>query len=569
MAGEVILTIGGQAGQGVQSIGLTLAKAFARGGLHVFAQQDYESRVRGGHNSYKLRLGPQPILAAPRSTNILVALDRLTLDQHLPELTQPGVAIFDGDKVEMDDRPGLFSIPLERLAEQTSGNKLMQNSVAAGAAAGLTGFDFGLVADAVGEQFAKRGPEVEQGNRRAARAGYDYAVDKFQGQCQCALTATPGPKRLLIDGNGALVLGALAAGCRFYAGYPMTPSTPLLVYMSTRGAELGAVGVQAEDEISAINMALGASFAGVRAMTGTSGGGFSLMVEALGLAGMTETPIVIVEGQRPGPSTGLPTRTEQGDLEFVLHAAQGEFARIVLAPGTPEQAFELGFLAFNLADKYQLPVIIMTDQQLADSYRTVEPFDLSGLQIDRGDLLWDAPTDYLRHRLTPSGISPRAIPGFSDAVVVTDSDEHTEDGHITEDAAMRENNVRKRVDKLEAARVDLIPPERYGDDNPDLLLVGWGSTYGPLREAVDSLRAGGASVAMLHLRWVWPFPAEPVSAAMQTAKHTVFVENNYTGQLERVTRGETGRAADGHIRRYDGRPFSPADIEEPARRWVQ
>ncbi|MCL5026188.1 MAG: 2-oxoacid:acceptor oxidoreductase subunit alpha [Chloroflexi bacterium] len=570
MAGEITLTVGGQAGQGVQSIGLTLARAFARGGLHVFAQQDYESRVRGGHNSFKLRMGPRPVMAALQETNILVALDPLSLDVHMAQLTDPGVAIFDGEKTQVaGPRRGYFPVPLERLAQESGGNRLMQNSVAAGAAAGLTGFDFSIISDAVAEQFKGRGPEVEEGNRRAAQAGYDYALTQFGGRCDCSLSTMAAPKRLLLDGNEALVLGALAGGCRFMAGYPMTPSTPILQYMATKGAGLGAVGIQTEDEIAAINMAIGASFAGVRAMTATAGGGFSLMVEGLGLAGMTETPVVIVVGQRPGPATGFPTRTEQGDLEFVLHAAQGEFARIVLTPGTPEQAFALGFRAFNLAERYQLPVIILTDQQLADSYRTIEPFDLSSLQIDRGELLLDAPPDYMRYRLTPSGISPRAVPGLSSAVVVADSDEHAEDGHITEDGAVRTAMVRKRVGKLELARADIVPPEHYGEQHPELLLIGWGSTYGALREAVDDLRADGVSAGMLHLSQVWPFPNEQVQAAMKAAKKSVMVENNASGQLARVMRGETGLAPDGHILKYDGRPFSPSEITTQARRWLR
>ncbi len=566
---DVTLTLGGQAGQGVQSIGLTLAKAFARGGLQVFAQQDYESRIRGGHNFYKLRLASQPVRAVHETTNILVALDRLSLDLHIDELTNPGVAIFDGDKIQVaEPRPGYFPIPLEKMAEEIGGNKLMANSAAAGATAGLTGFPPELVTEAVAEQFWGRKPEMAEVNRKVAQAGYDYAVREFGGRCGCELTAQAGSKHLLIDGNAAFCLGAVAAGCRFAAGYPMTPSTPILQFMTTRGSDLGIVAVQAEDEIAALNMALGASFAGVRSMTATSGGGFSLMVEALGLAGMTETPVVIVEGQRPGPTTGFPTRTEQADLFFVMHAAQGEFARLVFCPGNPEQAFAIGFQAFNQAERYQLPVIVLTDQHLADSYTTVEPFSTDGFTIDRGELILDPPDDYMRHKWTASGISPRAIPGLSRAVVVTDSDEHSEDGHITESAGVRERNVRKRVDKLELARADILPPTLYGEPAPDLLLVCWGSTHGAVKETVDQMRAGGSSVGMLHFSQVWPFPRDQFQALARPARRLVVVENNYTGQLERLMRLEAGRLADGHIRKYNGRPFTPGEIQEEARRYL-
>jgi 2-oxoglutarate/2-oxoacid ferredoxin oxidoreductase subunit alpha len=566
--GDVTITIGGQAGQGVQSIGYILAKAFVRGGLQVFAMQDYESRVRGGHNFYRVRAAEQPVLACGSQTNILVALDQLSLDLHSGELTEPGVAIFDGDKIPIDSpRPGFFPVPLERLAQEVGGNKLTANSVAAGAAAGLTGYDFDLVGQAVADQFAALTPELRLANQKVARAGYDFVLQNYSGGCACQLTPPGGANRLLMNGNEALCLGALAAGCRFVAGYPMTPSTSILEFMSTKGASLGVVAVQAEDEIAAANMVVGASFAGVRSMTATSGGGFCLMVEALGLAGMTETPVVFVNGQRPGPSTGFPTRTEQGDLEFVLHSAHGEFARIVYAPGTPQHAFHLGFRAFQQADKYQLPVIILTDSYLADSYHTVEPFDFDALRIDRGEMVLDAPSDYQRHRLTASGISPRAIPGLSEAVVSTDSDEHTEDGHITEDGELRDCMVEKRMaKKMALAASDVVAPEIFGSTTPETLLVGWGSTYGALREAVEALVVTGNSTGMLHLSQVWPFPSTAVASAMLQAKRTIVVENNSAGQLARVLRGETGMAPAGHILKYDGRPFTPEEIAAQTRR---
>jgi 2-oxoglutarate ferredoxin oxidoreductase subunit alpha len=561
---DVTLTIGGQAGQGVQSIGYMLAKAFTRGGLHVFATSDYESRVRGGHNFYRVRSADHPIFTSGNTTNILVALDRSSLDLHSQELSEPGVAVFDGDEIPVESpKPGYFPVPLKRLALEAGHNPLMANSVAAGAAAGLTGFDFTLVARAVTDQFKSLGPAVQEANQRAARAGYDYVTQQFTGRCQCELSAIGKSGRLLMNSNEALCLGALAAGCRFIAGYPMTPSTPILEFMVNKGATYGVVALQAEDEIAAINMVVGASFAGVRAMTATSGGGFCLMVEGLGLAGMIETPIVVVNGQRPGPSTGFPTRTEQGDLEFVIHAAHGEFARVVLAPGNPEQAFLLAFHAFQQADKLQAPVIILTDSYIADSYCSVEPCDFSSLPIHRGDMAIDAAADYQRYALTESGISPRAIPGFSEALVLADSDEHTEAGHITEDGSIRSRMVEKRMaKKMALAEADMVTPEVYGAKDPEILLVGWGSTYGAIREAVDELNVVGMAAGMLHLQQLWPFPSKVVASRSAKAKHTVVIENNSTGQLARLMRGEAGISPSSQCLKYDGRPFTAGEIIE-------
>ncbi|MBI4284117.1 MAG: 2-oxoacid:acceptor oxidoreductase subunit alpha, partial [Chloroflexi bacterium] len=333
--------------------------------------------------------------------------------------------------------------------------------------------------------------------------------------------------------------------------------------------DYGLVMVPAEDEIAAINMVIGAAYAGVRAMTATSGGGFCLMVEGLGLAGMTETPIVVIEGQRAGPAIGLPTRTEQGDLQFVLHAHHGDFPRAVLAPATVEDAFWLTVKAFNLAEKYQLPVIMLTDQHLASSYATIEPFDLSQLTIDRGLLFADKgaePSTYQRYQITQSGISPRAFPGMSKALVVADSDEHDEGGHLIEDAAMRTAQVQKRLRKLLSLKQEISPPRWYGPQQAETILIGWGSTYGAIRGAVDILRREGADVSMLHLNELWPFPTEAVTDALSRAQRSYIIENNASGQLARLIRMETVKEVSGQILKYDGRPFTPAYIAQAVRK---
>ena len=364
---------------------------------------------------------------------------------------------------------------------------------------------------------------------------------------------------MLISGNESLSLGAMAAGCKFMAAYPMTPSTGIITYLAGKAREFGLVVEQAEDEIAAINMAIGASFAGVRAMVATSGGGFSLMVEALGLVGMTETPLVIIEAQRPGPSTGLPTRTAQADLEFVLHASQGEFPRAIFAPATAEDAFWSVVKAFNVAEKYQVPVIIMSDQHLADSYLTCKKFDLNKVKIERG-IISDAELtkikDYRRHRFTPSGISPRAFPSQKGRIVITDSDEHDEDGHLTEDLEMGKKMVQKRLKKIEALATEIEPPQVYPHENAQIILIGWGSTYGALREAVDILIDQGMNVSLMHFQEIWPFPTQFVTSILSKVKQSFCVENNATGQLAHIIRAETGRKVTGKILKFDGRPFS-------------
>ncbi len=554
--------VGGEAGQGVQSVGFILAKAFSRGGYHIFADQDYESRVRGGHNFFRVRVSDSRIEAIAEPVDILLALNKESLDLHGQEVSERGLIVFDQEKVKDVGGDGkLFGIPLDRLAEEKAGNRRMANTVALGAALGLVGYDFEILDKLMREHFGA--DEIGEGNVRAAKAGYDYAQEHFKGDSGYHLSTLGGARRMLLTGNEAIALGAIAAGCKFIAAYPMTPATSIMEYLAARAEDLGLVVMQPEDEIAAINMIIGASYAGVRAMTATSGSGFCLMVEGLGLAGMTETPIVVVDAQRPGPAIGLPTRTEQGDLEFILYAHHGEFPRAVLAPATIEDSFWLTIKAFNLADKYQLPVIMLTDHHLASSYATVEKFDLSNLTIERGPLFSAEPagtSEYKRHEITRTGISPRAFPGQEGTLVVTDSDEHNEEGHPIEDAETRTQMVQKRLRKLFSLRKEMAPPQLHGPKRAETTLIGWGSTGGAIREAVDNLRKEGFSVNSLHLNELWPFPAEEVADVLDRSQHSYVVENNATGQLARLIRAETGKKASGTILKYDGRPFTPAYI---------
>jgi 2-oxoglutarate ferredoxin oxidoreductase subunit alpha len=565
MTAGINFMVGGEAGQGVQTVGFVLAKTMARAGLHVFADQDYESRVRGGHNFYRIRAAETRVQAIAEKIDVLVAIDQASLERHHQEVAPDGIAIFDSDKLNIEGKKlNSLSIPLEKIARETTSNKLMENSVGAGAAIAVSGHDFEVLAQVVREHFAHLGQDIVEDNVKAARAGYDFVRKQKPGAIRSPLKPAYTKKRMLLNGNEALALGAMAAGCKFISAYPMTPASTIMEYMADKGRKFNVVVVQPEDEIAAMNMAVGAGYAGVRSMTATSGDGFALMVEGFGLAGVTETPVVIAIAQRPGPGVGLPTRTEQGELNLAVYGGSGEFPRAVLAPATVADAFHVTVHAFNLAEKFQIPVIILTDQHLASSYQTVEKFKLSDVTIDRGQLLTEEESnrtvDYKRHKFTDSGISPRAIPLRGKALVVTDSDEHDEAGHMIEDAELRRLMMLKRLRKYEGLRGDMAAPLSSEKPYARITLVGWGSTYGAIEEAADILESQGTKVNILHLNEIWPFPKEAMAAALNGTSQNIVVENNATGQLARLIAAETGIKVSGSILKFDGRPFSPEYI---------
>ncbi len=558
---DYTIKIGGEAGQGIQTIGDTLGLVFSRTGYHVFTHQDYESRVRGGHNFFQVRFADHPVMASRDSVDIVVALDKESIINYEKELSESGQIIYDSASLKQQhDKPQFLDIPFVQLAIEHGGSKIMANTVAVGAVLGMIGMDLDVLLAILKDTFRKKGEEVIKQNTAAAMAGHDYAVKEC---IKCSFSAAPLSKpKMLIAGNDAIGLGAVASGCKFYSAYPMTPSTGIMNYIAGKEADYGIIVEQAEDEIAAINMALGASFAGARAMTGTSGGGFALMVEGLSLAAMTETPVVIVLGQRPGPATGLPTRTEQGELQFALYTAHGEFPRVIFAPGTPEQAFYLTNKAFDLAEKYQISVIILTDQYLADSQWTFDGFDIGRLRYTdyrlRGEA-FEKLSDYKRHAFTDNGVSPLAVPGDAKHVVVTDSDEHDEEGHIIEDAETRVKMVQKRIfKKLPNILREIAPPLLYGNPDPEVVLVGWGSTFGVMKEAADLL-SNEQKIAVLHFSELYPFPSTDVFdylKILKNAKLGICIENNATGQFARLMRAETGYEFAARINRYDGRPFT-------------
>jgi 2-oxoglutarate ferredoxin oxidoreductase subunit alpha len=554
------IKIGGAAGQGMQTIGDALSKVFARAGYHVFTHQDYESRIRGGHNFYQVRLSGRPVMSSRERIDIVVALDQETIRRHATELTDQGQLLYDSETLkEMHDGPGFLDVPFARLAVDRGGSILMESIVATGAVLGMLGMETEILSSVIHEIFRKKGDDIIRSNIKAAIAGHSYTGTNCR---RCSFTTSPGAQpRMLIGGTEAIALGAISSGLKFYAAYPMTPSTGIMNYISGKAVDFGIIVEQAEDEIAAINMALGASFGGVRAMTGTAGGGFALMVEGLSLAAMTETPVVIALGQRPAPATGLPTRTEQGDLQFAVYSAHGEFPRVVFAPGTPEQAFYLTNKAFDIAEKYQVPAIILFDQYLSDSQWTFDGFDLNRVVCKdyrlRGQAFADMP-EYRRHAFTETGVSPLGVPGDSRHVVVTDSDEHDEEGHLVEDAENRNKMLDKRLfKKLPLIKSEIASPILYGSEKPEIVLAGWGSTYGLMKEAVDSL-SHDRNIAMLHFSEIFPLPSTTsldYLDILRNASLSICLENNATGQFARLLKSETGYTFNRMLNRFDGRPY--------------
>jgi 2-oxoglutarate ferredoxin oxidoreductase subunit alpha len=566
MAVDVTIRIAGQAGQGIQSISAIMGKIFTRHGFYAFINQDAESRIRGGHNFDQVRIKDEPVYAIRDKLDYLICLDENAIERDLPHLDQDGIMIYDGTKSKFkSDNPNYFSIPLEQIALEHGKSKIMVNSVATGANFALLGFDLQPLLDRLEEEFSIKGSDIVNHNKNSANAGYRYVQESFKGVSVDKISlGSFSKKKMLLNGSQAMALGAICAGLKFYSGYPMSPSTPIMEFIASQANVYNIIFEQAEDEIAAINMVIGASFAGARAMTATSGGGFCLMAEALGLAAMTETPAVIVVAQRPGPSTGLPTRTEQGDLNFVIHAAHGEFPRAVLAPGHPEQSFYLMAKAFNLADTYQTPVIVLGDQHLNDSYFTVDKLKLARVSIDRGDLVFDdrlpSVKDYKRYAWQASGISPRILPGQSQAVLYADSDEHTEEGHITESSDVRNRMVRKRMRKLDGLCHEMGAPLIYPSKKSDVVLLSWGSLYGASKEAVELLNRDGISAQMMHFSEIFPFTVAPFVTKIKKKSRIFAVENNYSGQFTEFFTKETGLPVFHKILKYDGRPFSPQEI---------
>ncbi len=540
------IVISGEAGQGIETVELFLTKCFKNSGYYTFSTKEYMSRIRGGCNSSEIRVSSQPVSSYVERIDILVVLHEKAIEHN---------------KYRTSDNTIVFSVSDEFFAEliKEAGGKIYANTISAGVIAGMFSLEFNVVEEHVRELFASKTEDVINTNIKAAKSGYDYAQEYLKtNSCNINIPVNPKIKdNILISGTEATAAGCIAGGCNFISSYPMSPGTGVLAYLTKKSEEFGIISEQAEDEIAAINMSIGAWYAGARGMVTTSGGGFALMTEGISLSGITETPVVVHIAQRPGPATGLPTRTEQGDLNLALYAGHGEFPRIILTPGNPQEAFMLSHKAFNLADKYQVPVFILTDQYLLDSLYSIKGLDIDSTEIENYFIRTEK--DYVRYRLTDDGISPRGIPGYGEGLVVVDSDEHTEEGHITEDLDLRVKMNNKRLKKLDLMLDDAEPPELIGPENYKTLIINWGSTKEAVSEAINKINSN--ETAQLHFAQVYPLH-KSISDYLQKAENIVIVENNATCQFGSLIKQQTGMDIPHKILKYNGLPFSVEEIAE-------
>ena len=558
MSTSVNIKIGGAAGEGIKTTGLILSKSLSRLGFSIFAYDEYPSLIRGGHNTYQVYAAHERVHSQYRLIDILVAYDLPTVTLHQNELKDSSLIILDTTKTSTPpvSKGKLLPIPLTALAQKAGGSPIMANMVSLGATLSLCGLPTTSLLDIISQVFADKGEEIILANQKAVQAGADYVKNNFADTNLNIDLPANKKEQIVILGNEAISVGALAAGMKYFASYPMTPTSNILHFLAEQAENYNLVVNHVENEIAAINTVIGASAAGVRAMTATSGGGFSLMVEGLGMGGMAEVPMVIVLGTRPGPSTGMPTWTGQGDLRFAIHAAQDEFPRVVLTPGDAFETFDLTKKAFILAEKYQMPVILLVDKYLCESHKSGSPFP-SVHQNERYGFAQNLDQTYLRYRITEDGVSPRPLLGESGgASVMANSYEHGEDSLVTEEAGKRQKMQEKRLRKLESVTKDLGELPVFGKASATTTLVGFGSTYGPAQEALKEL----PEVNYLHFNYVWPFPVEQVTQVLEKAQRIVCLEGNKLGQLQGLIREQTGIEIKECLRKYDGRPFYPEEI---------
>ena len=565
---DFALAIGGEAGQGIATPGDILARIVVRRGLHLNAYNAYQSIIRGGHIFLTVRISDQEIYSHGDKLDLLLCLNQDTMDRHLQLMGSGSRVVFNNDSIKPGEaREGVRLCPIPVAELTKSRNKLVQNTVAVGVLMSLLGLDFQVLEESLALRFRRQGQAVVDENVGVARAGFDYANANFE-PFPDPIPSNPRPLAFW-SGNEALAMGGAAAGVKFYAAYPMSPATGVLHWMAENARNLGIMVRQVEDEIAVANMAIGAAHVGCRAMCATSGGGFALMSEAIGSAGMMEIPLVFINVQRAGPSTGVPTKTEQGDLWQVLGASQGDFERLIVAPRDALDAFNTIPELFNLVDKYQCPGIVISDLLISEGRFSVDPDHINmHPKIDRGDLITQPSTTngYMRYKDTESGVSPRALPGLEGYVHVVATDEHDEDGILISDEFTnphkRRKMVEKRARKLQGIINEIDPPQLEGPEDADITLVGWGSTQGVIKEAVELLKLEGVTANQLPIKWIVPFHGEAVTDILSRSKRTIVVENNYSGQFYRYLRSETGVSADGHIRKYDGEPFMPHHITD-------
>ena len=561
----VSVKIGGPAGTGVKSVGLMLDKIAARSGYQVCDNVEFPSLIRGGHNVVQVNFSLDEVTSPRLNSDLLIAFDQMTIDLHHNELKKGGGIIFDSDfadvsKVRKDI--SLYGIPLRKIADKAGKKEIFVNIVALSATLQILGGNLETFKKLIEEEYGDKGEKIVEADKKAADLGFEYAVRNYKNNLHkymgLASSFSSPVSYMVLNGNEAAALGAISAGMQFVAIYPMSPINNILHVLAANQEKFGYILKQPEDEISAINMAIGASYAGVRSMTATSGGGFSLMTEAYGLAGITETPIVIFDGMRGGPATGLPTWSGQGDLQMALHSHQDEFPRIVLAPGDVAETYELTIEAFNLADKYQTPVVVLLDKNICENDKTLLFPDTAKVKIDRGKFVKKKIDDYLRYKYEDDGVSVRSILGVGN-FFIANSDEHNEEGYSTEEVEDRNKMMEKRMKKLlTCAENDMPNPEVFGPPDADITIVSWSSNKGSILEALKNF----SNVNYVHVTWMNPFPVKFLTDALSKAKHIVDIECNYTGQLANLIREKTGIEIEDRYLKFDGRIIYPEEIIE-------
>ncbi|MGZ7118664.1 MAG: 2-oxoacid:acceptor oxidoreductase subunit alpha [Methanobacterium sp.] len=555
---DVSIVLCGEAGQGIQTVEEILVQAVKLGGYNVFSSKEYMSRIRGGENSTEIRISSNRVTAFVDRIDILIAISKGAIDHLEERISEDTIIIGDEKTLEEVERPDVIKIPFLKLAAEIGG-PIFANIIAAGAICKVLNVDEEIFDECINAMFTRKGEEILKKDLKAGEEGYKIGEDLIKsGKFNIKIKKEPKIRdEILLNGTEVVGLGCIAGGCRFMSSYPMTPSTPLQTFIAGHSRDFGMIYEQAEDEIAAINMGLGASYAGARAIVATSGSGFALMSEAVGLSGMIETPIVIYLGQRPGPAVGLPTRTAQEDLNLALYSSPGETPKAIFAPGKFEDAFFLTHHAFNLADKYQIPVFILSDQYFADIYYNMPDINLDGIKNRK--YITKTDESYKRYEITEDGISPRGIPGYGNGFVVVDSDEHDEEGHITEDLHLSARMVEKRLNKLEGIQKDVIEPELVGSEDYKILVIGWGSTYGAIIEALKNI--GRDDIAFLHFKQVYPIDGNTLDY-LKRAQKTIIFENNATSQFKNLIKLYTGFEIDINALKYNGMPFSVEEVTE-------
>lgn len=570
MINQLSWKVGGQQGEGIESTGEIFSIALNRLGYYLYGYRHFSSRIKGGHTNNKIRVSTTQVRSISDDLDILVAFDQETIDLNYKELHDKGVIIADArfsPKKNEDTKASLYAVPFTELATEL-GTSLMKNMVAVGATCAVLNLDINVFEEVVQEIFGRKGAQVVAKNMEAIKTGFDFMKEHLSDSTELMeLEKADGKKRMFMIGNDAIALGALAGGCRFMAAYPITPASEIMEYLIKKLPQVGGAVIQTEDEIAAVTMTIGANYGGVRALTASSGPGLSLKMEAIGLSGITETPLVIVDTQRGGPSTGLPTKQEQSDLMAMIYGTHGEIPKIVMAPSTVQEAFYDTAEAFNLAEEYQCPVIVLSDLQLSLGKQTVEPLEFNKVEIRRGKLVTEELPEienkgyFKRYEVTEDGASPRTVPGMKNGIHHVTGVEHDETGKPSESAANRNAQMDKRFRKIENLKFDTPVYKNAPHEEADLLIVGFNSTRGCIEEAMGRLEKDGLKVNHAHIRLIYPFPSDELLPLVKSAKKVVVVENNATGQLANMIKMNVGNAEKiTKMLKYDGNPFLPHEI---------